>query len=242
MLHSKLRQVKVISFDGDMTLWDFQKVMRRSLGYALAELQRCVPSEASAKLTVDRLIEIRDAVATELKGKVTDLEEIRFHAFKRTLECIGVGNDSLAAHLSSLYLEQRHASIELYPDTLPALNALKPCYQLGLISNGNTYPERHGMQDYFAFVLFSQDFPASKPDPAIFHAACCKASCSPGELLHIGDSLETDVAGANRAGAVSVWLNRRLESPDSSTIPDYTVRTLTELTDMLRKTVQPDAS
>lgn len=236
-MHSWLRQIKAISFDGDMTLWDFQKVMRQSLGYALAELRRCAPSEASAKLTVDRMIEIRDTVAAELQGKVTDLEEIRLHAFKRTLEHIGVENDELAAHLSALYLQYRHANIELYPDTLPALDALKPYFQLGLISNGNTHPERHGMQDYFAFVLFSQDFRAGKPDPAIFHAACCKAGCTPGELLHVGDSLKTDVEGANRAGAVSVWLNRRQESINGSIIPDFTVETLTELAHTLRKTV-----
>lgn len=234
MSHSGLRGIKAISFDGDMTLWDFGKVMRQSLGCALAELRRCAPCEASARLTVDRMIGIRDAVAAELRGRATDLEEIRLHAFKRTLEEIGVDDDDLAVHLAELYLKQRHGSIELYPDTLPALDALKPHYQLGLISNGNTYPERHGMQGLFAFVLYSQDFRAGKPDPAIFHAACGKAGCTPGELLHVGDSLETDVEGARRAGAVSVWLNRERESAGGA-MPDYMVTTLTELVDMLCK-------
>ena len=233
MLHRKLRQIKAISFDGDMTLWDFRKVMRQSLGYTLAELQRCVPSEASSRLTVDRLIEIRDAVAVELVGRVTNLEEIRFHAFKRTLDCIGVQDDGLATYLAELYLEQRYAYIEFYPDTLPALNALKSSYPLGLISNGNTYPERHGVQGYFTFVLFSQDFPVAKPDPAIFHAACCRVRCIPAELLHVGDSLRTDVAGAKRAGAVSVWLNRLQESTDIDIVPDFAVTTLMELVDIL---------
>ena len=33
-------RIKAISFDGDMTLWDFEKVMRHSLSLALAELRR----------------------------------------------------------------------------------------------------------------------------------------------------------------------------------------------------------
>ena len=34
----RLSRIKAISFDGDMTLWDFQKVMRHSLGYALTDV------------------------------------------------------------------------------------------------------------------------------------------------------------------------------------------------------------
>ena len=72
-----LDRIKAISFDGDMTLWDFEKVMRHALGYALTELQARVPCQASMDLTIDRMIEIRNAVAAELRGKVVNLEEIR---------------------------------------------------------------------------------------------------------------------------------------------------------------------
>jgi|GEM_PF-5659764 hypothetical protein len=75
-----LGQIKAISFDGDMTLWDFEKVMRHSLGYALEELRKCLPGEASANLTIDQMIEIRNEVAAQLKGKSTNLEEIRLSA------------------------------------------------------------------------------------------------------------------------------------------------------------------
>jgi len=42
----ELSHIKAISFDGDMTLWDFEKVMRRSIEYALAEAEP-VPQESA---------------------------------------------------------------------------------------------------------------------------------------------------------------------------------------------------
>jgi phosphoglycolate phosphatase-like HAD superfamily hydrolase len=38
-----LQDIRAISFDGDMTLWDFEKVMRHSLGLVLAELRTYRP-------------------------------------------------------------------------------------------------------------------------------------------------------------------------------------------------------
>jgi len=228
MPDNRLARVKVISFDGDMTLWDFRKVMRSALGHALEELQRRRPA-AAATLTIERMIDIRHAVAAELKGRVTNLEEIRFQAFRRTLESIGAADDRLAAELNALYLRHRFEDIELYPDVLPLLMRLRPRYRLGLISNGNSYPERCGLKGIFSFVIFSQDIGAEKPDPAPFHAACRLAGCRPKELLHIGDSLETDIAGARGVGAVSAWLNREEQRMTGSLVPDFTITTLAEL-------------
>jgi len=232
MPDNRLSRIKAISFDGDMTLWDFRKVMRNALGYALEELQRRQPTAAAA-LTIERMITNRNDVAAELKGKVTNLEEIRFQAFRRTLESIGAPDDRLAAELNALYLRHRFEDIELYPDVLPVLTRLRYRYRLGLISNGNSYPERCGLRDIFSFVVFSQDIGVEKPDPAPFHHACRQAGCRPEELLHVGDSLENDVAGARGAGAVSVWLNREETPATGSVVPDFTITTLAELADIL---------
>ncbi len=227
-------RIEAISFDGDMTLWDFEKVMRHSLALTLAELRRRVPDRRVADLTVDRMIEIRNFVAAELKGKVANLEEIRFHAFKRTVESVGCADDKLAADLSALYLHHRFADIELYPDVIPCLDALRSHYSIGLVSNGNGYPERCGLPGRFDFVVFSQDVGVGKPDAAIFHAACGRAGCAPSALMHVGDSLESDVAGANGVGTVSVWLNRNGRQNYSGIVPDYEIPSLMELVDIVR--------
>ncbi len=228
-------QIKAISFDGDMTLWDFEKVMRHSLSLVLAELRRQVPGQASSDLTVDRMIDIRSWVAADLKGEVVNLEEIRLHAFKRTLELIGCADDTLAAHLNALYLKHRFEDVELYSDVIPTLDALGPDFFLGLLSNGNGYPERCGLPDRFRFVVFSQDVGVEKPDARMFLEACDQAGCGPSELMHIGDSLESDVAGANGVGSVSVWLNRDAKQNLSGIVPNYEIRSLMELEGIVKR-------
>ena len=41
--------IRVVSFDGDGTLWDFEKVMRHSLSHALGELRRLVPAACESR-------------------------------------------------------------------------------------------------------------------------------------------------------------------------------------------------
>jgi HAD superfamily hydrolase (TIGR01549 family) len=221
--------IRAISFDGDMTLWDFEKAMRHSLSLALAELRRRVPGQQTAEVTIEKMIAIRNSVAAELKGEVVNLEDIRLHAFKRTVESVGPSNEALAADLNATYMKHRFEDIELYPDVIPCLDALGRDYPLGLLSNGNGYPERCGLPDRFHFVLFSQDVGVEKPDRRMFLAACKQAGCAPSELVHVGDSLEADVAGANSVGAVSVWLNRDGKQNDSGSAPAYEIRSLAEL-------------
>jgi putative hydrolase of the HAD superfamily len=223
------KRINAVSFDGDMTLWDFRKVMRHSLAIALAELRRRVPGQPSLDLTIEKMIEIRNAVAAELKGVTVNLEEIRLLAFERTLEHLGCPDTALAAELNELYLKHRFEDIELYPDVVPALDALRAHVPIGLVSNGNGYPERCGLPDRFSFVVFSQDVGVDKPDPRMFLVACELAGCAPGELVHVGDSLEKDVAGANGVGAVSVWLNREDDRNDTGIVPDHEVRDLRKL-------------
>lgn len=222
-------QISVISFDGDMTLWDFRKVMRHSLRHTLKAIQQQVPTQRALELTVDEMIVIRNQFAEEVKGKIWNLEEIRLRAFERTLEHIGHPDTELAAYLNAMYLKHRFEDIELYPDVIPTFDVLTPHFKLGLLSNGNTYPERCGLEDHFVFVIFSQDVQVEKPDPRIFEITALQAGCELAQMLHVGDSLENDVAGAQNVGASAVWLNREGVQNNTATQPDYEVTSLTEI-------------
>jgi len=228
-----ISHITTISFDGDNTLWDFEKVMRHSLRCALDELRRLIPDRATAELTIDKMIEIRNDVAEELRGKTSNLEEIRLNAFKRTVAHIGCEDDKLATRLNILYLKHRFEDIELFPDVFPALDILSPHFMIGLLSNGNSYPEKCGLRDRFRFILFSQDHGLEKPDGRFFDLAVKTAGCSHNQLLHVGDSLGNDVAGANGAGILSVWLNREMEINKTEVIPDFEVSSLNELPELL---------
>ena len=95
------------------------------------------------------------------------------------------------------------------------------------------FPERCGLGDRFRFVVFSQDVGFEKPDPRIFAMAAQKAGCGLESLLHVGDSLADDVAGAQGTGARSVWLNRKGLGNETGIRPDYEIASLRELTGIL---------
>jgi len=218
-----------ISFDADGTLWDFDKAMRTSLAHALAELRRLVPGDATATLTVDRLIATRDAVAEEMDGRGSTMEEIRLAAFIHTLASIGHPDRAIARHLTECYLARRFGDIELYPDVLPALDQLRGRYRLGLASNGNTYPERCGLAGRFDFVVFAQDHGARKPSRGFYEATLRVAGVAADAFIHVGDSLTNDVAGAQSVGARAIWLNRGGRSNTSGIRPDAEIASLSDL-------------
>ena len=227
-------KLAAISFDADGTLWDFEKVMRHALGIARGELLRAtgLPSEL---LSIEEMVEIRNRTADELRGRVTNLEVVRLEAFRRTLTAVGRPDDALAERLNAVYLRHRFEDVELYPDVLPALDALRGLCPLGIVSNGNSYPERCGLEGRFAFVVFSQDHGFEKPDRRLFEVAIRLIGCSPSELLHVGDSLRNDVYGARLAGARSVWLNREGRANPGDTRPDFEIGDLRELIDICER-------
>ena len=102
-----------------------------------------------------------------------------------------------------------------------------------LLSNGNSYPERCGLEGMFQFVIFSQDYGVEKPNPRLFKIAVEKAGCSKQQLLHVGDSLQNDVMGAVSAGIKCVWLNRQNMKNNLRLKIDYEVSSLLELLESL---------
>ena len=230
---TSLSGIKAISFDVDGTLWDFGSVMRRSLRRALLELEKADP-DAAAMLDVDKMIAIRDRVHEELKDHVWDLEEVRREGFRRALKDVGRPDETLAAKLAGVYFESRYADTMLFDDVRPALEALAPKYVLGVVSNGNSYPKHLGLDSLMSFAVFSQDHGGiEKPDPQIFRIAATKAGCEPDQMVHVGDWLEVDVAGAQAAGLRAIWLNRDGLQRDTRFEPDWEIRSLREMADAL---------
>ncbi len=227
----KITGIKAISFDADRTLWDYEKSMRKSLEETLKELKRLDPKSASL-LDIENMIKIREKVSHELE-KTTDLKEIRHESFRRALEHAGRPNRILAQHLNHIYFKHRALSVDAYDDVFETLEALKKKYLLGIVSNGNTKPTICGLKGMFSFIILSDDCGIQKPDPKIFLMALEKAGCEKQEFLHIGDSLEDDIAGAIKAGTRNIWLNRNKVKNTTEINPDHEISTLSELVDML---------
>ena len=228
-----LKNIKVISLDVDDTLWDFESAMTGALGLTLQRIRHTVPTDSAMQLTVDEMINIRDAVSAQLGGDVVGVEKIRHAAFVKTLETIGHPDREFATELNELYMDARFSNVKPFADVPAALTQLANRFQLGIVSNGNTHPIRLGLPHDFHFVVFATDFGVSKPDTRIFKFALSKSGYKPEEVLHIGDSLQSDVAGANNSGLRSAWLNRKNATNTTKITPDIEVPDLQYLAEIL---------
>ena len=100
-----------------------------------------------------------------------------------------------------------------FDDVLPAVDILKRRgLTLGLISNmnrpGPELMESMGLAPHLDFAVTSLEVGAEKPHAPIFRAALAKAGVEPGEAVHVGDQLSSDVEGAQAAGIGAVLLDR----------------------------------
>ena len=225
--------ITAISFDVDQTLIDTDRVIMRSMESVRDELIKRVPGERTRSLTVEEMWSIRDREEKEYVGKVRDFDEIRRRSFHKMLDHVGYTGPDLSTRLNEVYLEHRYNDIRPYEDVVPMLDALAPRFKLGLLSNGNNYPEYFGLDGRFDFAVYAQDIGIEKPDPETFQIAVQRAGCGMDQLLHVGDSLETDVEGAQAVGVRAVWLNRNGAFNDTGIEPDYQIASLTDLPALL---------
>ena len=68
-------------------------------------------------------------------------------------------------------------------------------------------------------MIVSGDAGFAKPDPRIFGLAAAALGVPPGRCLMVGDNRAGDAVGAQAAGMVGVWLNRRAEPAPDDAVP-----------------------
>jgi putative hydrolase of the HAD superfamily len=122
----------------------------------------------------------------------------------------------------------------------PVLEALVKKYPLVLVTNfyGNihTVLEEFGLTTYFSDVVESAVVGVRKPDSAIFKLGVEALHLPADEVLVVGDSFSKDIQPAKTIGSHAVWikgLGWGSETVDES-LPDATIESLTELTDLLQ--------
>jgi putative hydrolase of the HAD superfamily len=105
----------------------------------------------------------------------------------------------------------------LYPEVAETLSALeKRGTVLSVISNFDSrligILEGLGAAHWFEHIFVSSRVGYAKPDRQIFHTALERHSLKAGDALHVGDSEEKDLHGANKAGLKGVLVERNGES------------------------------
>jgi putative hydrolase of the HAD superfamily len=146
----------------------------------------------------------------------------------------GVDDEPLALRMSDAYVSVRSQRHIVYDDVLPALARLKPRYRLGLLTNGFSDHQRRkiaGAQigGWFDAIVVSGDQGICKPDPAPFRAVLAQLGAESESAWMVGDSLQSDVQGAQNVGMKAVWVNRNEKPGEDDIHPDRLVKDLSGL-------------
>ncbi len=161
---------------------------------------------------------------------------VRDSRFRCLFEVLALPTGTQMQALSDRFCWRYLMSLRLYTDvaTLPLFSR----YHVGIVTNGaaDAGPDsqlakvRHlGLTEQIRSLAISDAVGSRKPNLEIFRVACEQAGVAPHEALFIGDTLENDSAGANRAGMTSVLINRKPMAPIPMTAderPDHTFSTL----------------
>jgi putative hydrolase of the HAD superfamily len=128
--------------------------------------------------------------------------------------------------------------LELYPDADETLRLLRTRFTLGIITNGpadiqRAKIERLELSQRVDHVFISGELGIAKPDPKIFQRALELAEVEAHESLFVGDSPETDIAGAKEAGVWAAWINCKGLPHVESDEADFVIESLDELIDLV---------
>ena len=129
------------------------------------------------------------------------------------------------------------SNAKLYDDAVPTLEHLRAAgFKLAIVSNWDTpldpLTERLGIADYFDAIVASHDarVRSEKPDPHIFNYALAAVGVSAEEAVHVGDTYQADIVGAEGVGIRPILLDRDGTQTDKW---NETIQSLSELPEML---------
>ena len=200
--------IELVTFDLDNTLWETDNVIRRAELGSRDWMTRRVP-EFAERFDGASLWALRAEVAEAEPGIGHDVSRMRLAVLRRAARLCGCSEEEardLAAGAFEEFLRLRH-EISYYEGALATLAVLSERYTLGALTNGNADFSRLGLDRYFSFGFTAGDVGASKPDPAMFHAALERAGVPASATVHVGDQPVDDIEGARAVGMHTVWVN-----------------------------------
>jgi FMN hydrolase / 5-amino-6-(5-phospho-D-ribitylamino)uracil phosphatase len=225
-------RILALTLDLDDTLWPVLPALERADHAVDAWLRQHHPDVARA-WPIAAMRGLRAQVAAERLDLAHDFTTQRQLTMRQAFAACGIAAAPID-DLWEIYFAARN-SVELYPDSLPALQRITARWPLASLTNGNADLQRVGIHAHFAHHICSRDTGTAKPDPRIFLTAAERFGVSPGQILHVGDDPEMDMVGARDAGLRTAWINRSGHSWPAALgpPPELDLRNMTALADWL---------
>lgn len=218
----------IVLFDLDHTLFDFEG--SKTIAF------REVLAEQGIEATLDHA-ELFESVERPLwrgleSGELT-LDTLNDRRFAGLVEATGFDADPVV--MSSSYLQWLGKSGGLLPGARDLLDKLDGQCEMVLVSNGYGQVQHARMANfdlarYFVKVVVSNEVGFAKPDPRFFeHTFSVLGHQRRDESLMVGDSLTSDIAGANNYDLDCCWYNPAGAPANDHVRIDHIVTELSEI-------------
>lgn len=235
--YRSLGPIGALTFDLDDTLYDNGPVITRTEQESLRFVRDYHPSLRELQ-TLD-FKQLRQQLRLEEPDIYHDVSEWRRRAIERAMRNAGLsaqaarqGADATMAHFA-----QWRSRIDISQETHDTLARLAQKWPLAAVTNGNADPRLFGLSDYFSVVLRSG--PDGRPKPyRDLYARVSQALKVPAvQILHVGDDLMTDIAGAVRFGMQACWIMSRednlMQARKARLLPHIAISRLASLTALI---------
>jgi putative hydrolase of the HAD superfamily len=199
-----------------------------------------------AKYDPDAFMSAYGAVYEEINAERErdGIEITCFERFERTLRRVGLTNEirlrHLAEELTRIHMRGVRSVTSAPANRKDAVRRLAEKYRLGLLSNfddsqtGWEIMADTGVKDKFEAIIISADLKLRKPNPKIFARMLAMLNLEARDVLFVGDTPHHDVGGAKAVGMSAAWISRHaLPLPEGIAQPDYIIRDLAELPELL---------
>ena len=221
-------------FDADDTLFDFPKASARA--FTLMCQTHGIPDTPEVRqLYHDINRELWDAFD---RGEVSK-DYVTLERYVRLLRALGL-EDRDPAQCNEDYLSALGEGVYPLPHAEEVCRELvHRGHKLYILTNAVASVQRSRLRgsvfaDLITAAFISEDAGASKPDRAYYEYVCDRVPELTAEnALVIGDSLATDIRGANNAGLPCCWFNPKRQTPPQGLRIDYIVTDLRQLLDIV---------
>jgi HAD superfamily hydrolase (TIGR01549 family) len=175
------------------------------------------------------LFNIFDSAAVQT-DPFKNIRDIFIESFTLLFEELGFQYDPQTAAET---LFQGHKLDNLFDDTRPFLKAAGTRYPVCLSTDCDT-DMLDGIENIYSFdtIFFSEQMRTYKAHPRFFNEVLQHYRLKPENILHIGDS-KSDILTPKQLGLQTCWLNRSGEEWKHAIKPDFEVRSLLDILEIL---------
>ncbi len=223
-----------VLLDLDDTIFDFHKAEKIALIKVLNQL-----SISFDERILERYSQINAEQWKLLEQGKLDRQEVKVRRYKLLFDEIGVYESPREA--TAIYEKNLAVGHYFIDGAEEMLKKLYKIYSLYITTNGTVKIQKgriksSGIEKYIKGIFTSEEIGFNKPNMKFFDYCFSKIpNFEKDRTVIIGDSISSDIQGGKNAGIKTIWFNPSGIENTSNIIPDYEIKSLSEIYTLLSK-------